>query len=188
MLPRMRQMLHTTMFIWFTCYVKIQIFKKYFSWRVVKIHYSSKAALLTHQMKLQHDVLTRSERYKTPEEEEYKCKLRLRMEFTKSHAHDHLCETIKMVEEDNHGLKNKITLELVVKGFLWNFLLVDNRHTNLLNDIVHLQSNRERLTEMFSNFLAFNNQVLNNYKTTSCNDVDKCYDEIDSPVLLFNMH
>ena len=69
-------------------------------------------------MKPQHDILTRSGRYEPPEEKECKCKLRLLMEFTKGHAHDHLCETMKLVENDNHGLKNKITMELVIKGFL----------------------------------------------------------------------
>ena len=125
-----------------------------------------------HQMKLQCDVLTRLRRCELPEEKEHKHKLRYLMEFTKGYAHDHLCETIKMLEKDNHGLKNKMTLELVIKRFLCKYLLVDNRHTNLLNALVHLESHRKRLTEMFSNPLAFNNQVLNNYKTTSCKNVE----------------
>ena len=40
---------------------------------------------------------------------------------------------------------------------------------------------------MFSSLLAFNNQVINNYETTSCNNVEKRYHESDLFVLLLNM-
>ena len=41
---------------------------------------------------------------------------------------------------------------------------------------------------MFSNSLAFNNQVLNNYKTTSCKNIEKWYDESDLFFLALNTH
>ena len=41
---------------------------------------------------------------------------------------------------------------------------------------------------MFSNLVAFNNEVLNNYKTASCKNIDKFYDESDLFVLLLNTY
>ena len=75
------------------------------------------------------------------------------MEFTKEIAHEYMQNTIKLVESENPGVKNKTTLNLIMKGFLSIFLLVDNRHVNLLNAIKYVQQNRLCARDMLFNLM-----------------------------------
>ena len=77
-------------------------------------------------------------------------------------------------------------MELIIRGFLSQFLLLDNSHTNLLHTINYLERYPRSPREMLSNLQDFNNEVLKHYRTSSCSDVEKRHNESDLLVLLLN--
>ena len=149
-------------------------------------HCSLKVSLLISQMHSQFLSFTKNGLYKVSEENEYKHKTRFLLKFTTGNANDYLMKTIKDIEIDHDGLKNKTTIEAIIRKFVSKYLLLGNRHTNLLHAINHLKDHPLRFSVMLTKLQEFNNRVLKHYITSSCNKVDKNYDESDLLVLLLN--
>ena len=118
-----------------------------------KEHFPLKAPLLMHQMEQQHKILCKSGRSSFSEEDEHKQELRLLIEFTSGLAQDHLKKTIEDFEIDNNYVKNKNSLELIINIFLTKYLVVYNRHNNLLHKIIHLKSNLQSTMDMLYNLV-----------------------------------
>ena len=151
-----------------------------------KEHCALKATLLIRQMHAQFDEFARGGRYKTSEEKECKHKTRFLLEFTKGNANDHLNETIEGIEKEHESVRNKKTIELIIREFLSKFLLLDNRHTTLLHAINYLKRHPQIPRDMLSKLQYFNNRVLKYYITSSCNNVEKRHNESDLLVFLLN--
>ena len=158
----------------------------YFHGNMEKEHCSLKVLLLISQMQSQFLTFTQHGVYKVTELKEYKHKTRFLLAFTTGNANDCLQKTIKDIKKEYNGLENKTTIEAIIRKFVSKYLLLGNRHTNLLHALNHLKLHALPFSVMLSKLQEFNNRVLKYYITSSCNKVEKNYDESDLLVLLLN--
>ena len=168
------------------CYKGKQFSGFYFHGNMEKEHCSLKVLLLISQMHSQFLHLTQNGRYKVSEENEYKYKTRLLLTFTCGNANECLLKIIEDIDKEQDGLKNKKTIEAIIRKFVSKYLLLGNRHANLLHAINHLKGHPLCFSVMLTKLQDFDNRMLKHYITSFCNKMEKNYDESDLLVLLLN--